>query len=127
MIATCRRRVVSSSVTRGQFGVQGGHNNSAILIPESKRQSFGRVELKVPKSIGHNKEFIAAARGEIGHDEALSNFAYAGPMTATALLGNIATHFVGQKLKFDPEKKQFVGNDKANQMMTRKPRPGWYI
>ena len=89
-------------------------------------EAFGKIELKVPKSIGHNAEFIAAARGEIEYDAPLSNFAFAGPMTATALLGNIATHFEGQKLTFDPNKRQFVDNEKANAMMTRKPRSGWY-
>ena len=82
-------------------------------------------EITAPRSIGHNAEFIAAAKGETAFDAPLSHFGYAGPMTATILLGNLASRFEG-KLAFDPAMRKFVDNDKANALMTRRPRSGWY-
>lgn len=46
-------------------------------------------------------------------------------MTASILLGNLASRFEG-KLAFDPATRKFVDNDKANALMTRRPRGGWY-
>jgi predicted dehydrogenase len=110
---------------KGTVWIQGGHNNSAVLIPEAKRKALGKVEITAPRSIGHNAEFISAAKGETAFDAPLSHFGYAGPMTATILLGNLASRFEG-KLAFDPAVRKFVDNDQANALMTRRPRSGWY-
>ncbi len=112
--------------TKGTCWVVGSHNNSAILVPESKRKAFGKPKRVAPPSRGHEKEFLMAARGEIPYNAPLSNFAYGGKLTAFALMANIAARVKG-KLLYDATKHRFTNSEKANELMTRKPRPGWYL
>jgi len=111
--------------TKGTVWVQGGHNNTAVLIPESKRKAHGKVFFKVPEARDHYDEFVQAAKGIIRWDEPLSNFGYAAPFTAVCHLGNISMR-LNAKLKFDTKKLQFKSNHKANALLTRTPRKGWY-
>ena len=112
--------------TKGTVWVQGSHNNSARLIPEAKAKVFGRPKSSAPKSRGHEKEFLMAAKGEIAYNAPLSNFGYGGKLTAVALMANIAARVKG-KLLYDAKTHKFTNSDAANKLMTRKPRPGWYV
>ncbi len=112
--------------TKGTVWVQGSHNNSARLIPEARAKSFGRPKSSAPKSRGHEKEFLMAAKGEIAYNAPLSHFGYGGKLTAVALMANIAARVKG-KLLYDAKTHRFTNSDAANTLMTRKPRPGWYV
>jgi len=112
--------------TKGTVWVTGGHNNSAMLIPESKRRAFGRPKIVAPASRGHNKEFVMAAKGLIPYNAPLSHFGYAGKLTAFALMANIAGRVPG-KLLYDAKAQRFTNSDAANKLLTRKPREGWYL
>lgn len=112
--------------TKGTLWLKGGYVESPILLPESLRRKVGRVECVVPRS-NHVDEFVQAAKGVTVYDAPLSHFGYSGPMTAGALLGNIATHFDG-KLDYDAATRHFTNVDIANKWLQRKdPRPGWYV
>ena len=52
-----------------------------------------------------------------------SDFAYGGPLTEIALVGVIATKFLGQELKWDGG--PFRKNDDANAMMKPDFRRNW--
>jgi hypothetical protein len=80
---------------------------------------------RAPKSLGHEREFIAAAKGEIAYNAPLSHFGYGGKLTAVALMGNIAAQVKG-KLLYDGKKQCFTNSDAANKLMNRKPRDGWF-
>ena len=112
--------------TKGVCWVVGSHNNSAILVPETRRKEYGRPKQAAPPSRGHAKEFLMAAKGEIPSNAPLSHFGYGGKLTAFALTGNIAARVKG-KLLFDAKTQRFTNSDQANKLMTRKPRDGWYV
>jgi hypothetical protein len=111
---------------KGTVWVMGGHNNSAVLIPEKKRKAFGKPELKVPKSRGHNQEFVLAAKGLIPYNAPLSHFAYGAKLTIFGLLGNVAMRAGSGKLEFDPQTLSIRNNPKANALLSRQPRGNWY-
>ena len=112
--------------TKGTCWVVGSHNNSALLVPETKRKEFGKPKQAAPPSRGHAEEFLMAARGEIPYDAPLSHFGYGGKLTAVALMANIAVRAKG-KLLYDAKAQRFTNSDEANKLMTRKPRDGWYV
>ncbi|MDP6635696.1 MAG: Gfo/Idh/MocA family oxidoreductase [Phycisphaerae bacterium] len=112
--------------TKGVCWVMGSHNNSAILVPETARKAFGQVKQVAPKSRGHEREFIAAAKGEIPYNAPLSHFGYGGKLTAFALMGNIAARVKG-KLLYDAKQRKFTNSEAATKLMNRKPRDGWYL
>jgi predicted dehydrogenase len=59
------------------------------------------VEVKYPESPGHFEEWVRAIRGG---EPAMSNFPdYAGPLTETVLLGNLAI-WTGQRVEWDAAK-----------------------
>jgi len=113
--------------TKGVLQVTGDYNNSPMLVPETARKAFGKPEPTVPGSKGgHMGEFVAAARGERPWDSPMSNFTYAGPMTAVIVLGIISQR-VGAKLTFDPKTLKFTGPKcaEANKLLRRIERKGW--
>ena len=76
-----------------------------------------------PSDGGMHGEFLKAVRGEKPWDSPMSNFTYAGKMTAIINMGTVAQR-VNKKLTFDPAKMQF-DDPKANELMGRTPRKGW--
>jgi len=112
--------------TKGTCWVIGSHNNSATLVPETSRKSVGKPTQSAPKSRGHGKEFLMAAKGEIPYDAPLSHFGYGGKLTAVALMANIAARVKG-KLLYDAKTHRFTNSEDANKLMSRKPRKGWDI
>ena len=57
------------------------------LIPESLRRDYERPEPTIESSPGHYREWINACKGG---PPAGSNFEWAGPLTETVLMGNVA-------------------------------------
>jgi predicted dehydrogenase len=110
--------------TRGKI-LCGSHGaNGARIIPEEKMAAYKQPPQTLPRSIGHRKEWIEACKGG---PKPGSNFDhYAGPMTETVLLGNIALR-TGQKLYWDAENFQFNGASDANQYLHREYREGWTL
>ncbi|MBC8434688.1 MAG: Gfo/Idh/MocA family oxidoreductase [Verrucomicrobia bacterium] len=112
--------------TKGTLWLKGGYVESPRLIPESFRREVGRMESIVPRS-HHVEDFIRAAKGVSAYDAPLSHFGYGGVLTASALLGNIASRFEG-KLDYDAATRRFTNIEAANEWLQRKnPRPGWYV
>jgi hypothetical protein len=76
----------------------------------------------LPRSPGHHAEWIRACKGGAA---AMSNFTdYAGPLTETVLLGNVAMR-VGERITWDAAKLQAVGTPAAAQYIRRQYRKGW--
>jgi predicted dehydrogenase len=109
--------------TKGKI-LCGSHGaNLARIIPEEKMAAYKQPPATLPRSMGHRKEWIEACRRG---DKPGSNFDYAGPLTETTLLGNIALR-MGQKLYWDSQAFEFIGNSDANKYLHREYRHCWTL
>ena len=54
----------------------------------------------------HYGEFLDVVLGG-GKQKCSANFDYAGPLTESVIIGNVAAHFPGETLNFDAERSQF--------------------
>jgi len=100
------------------------------ILPESLRKSYMPPKPYIPSSPGHEKEWILACKGGA---PAGSDFEWAGPLTETVLLGNIALRRALKEklssviLKFDPESFSFPNLPEANQYLHCEYRAGWNL
>ena len=81
--------------------------------------------LPKPKDFGrhHYQEWIDACKGG---KPAYSNFDYAGPMTESVLLANVALR-AGGKIEWDAKKMRVTNNKEANQFVRHQYRKGWKL
>ena len=100
------------------------------LIPESRQKEYGDPPKKLPRSIGHYKEWIEACKGG---KPGGSNFDWAGPLTEVVLLGNVALRLqmreelTRKKLLWDSAAMKFTNSDAANNYLRREYRDGWTL
>ena len=74
----------------------------------------------------HYAEFLDAVLAG-GKKPCSAGFDYAGPLTESVLIGNVAAHFPGETLKFDADALRFPDKPEADQHLTRTYREGWRI
>lgn len=110
--------------TKATILVSGDYGNSPRIIPEARMKEIGKPPTMYERSPGQVDEFVLAATGQQPLDYPKSNFNYAGPMSETILLGNIALR-MGRRLEWDGSKMAFTNNDEANQYLRREYREGW--
>jgi len=83
-----------------------------------------RVDVDWPKSPGHFEEWIRAIRGG---EPAMSNFPdYAGPLTETVLLGNLAL-WSGKKVEWDAENMRATNVSGLARLIKPKYRKGYVL
>jgi predicted dehydrogenase len=103
------------------------HMGGPRLIPESRMREFKRPEPFLPRNGGgasdHHQQWIRACKGG---PKPLSNFDYAGPMSETVLLGNVAAR-AGQKLEWDGPAMKVTNLPEANEWLRRPYREGWVL
>jgi len=99
------------------------HNTTLTLFPEDRFKDFKGPEASLPRSPGHEREWIEACKGG---PRAMSNFDYAGPLAEFVLLGNVATLFEGP-IEFDPPAMKIVNNAEADRLLRRDYREGWEL
>ena len=92
------------------------------LFPEKKFAGVKRPPLE-PRSIHHQQEWIKACK--TGSPTGC-NFAYAGPLSETVLLGTVA-YRVGKKLQWDPIKLKATNSAQADRFISRENRKGWTL
>ncbi len=98
------------------------------LLPDELAKAYGDPPKVLPRSSGHFEEWLLACRGG---EPAGACFDFAGPLTETVLLGNIALR--GQlregqtqkRLIWDAEGMTFPGSPEAEQFLRREYRKGW--
>ncbi len=115
--------------TKGKIYVQGDYSDSPNLIPSSRMNEFKGDEMKkierIPDSIGHREELIKACRGQEAWDYPKSNFTYAGPLVEAMNLANVAVR-AGQKVNWNPKTMKCPGCPKADVLVKRPYRKGWW-
>jgi len=111
---------------KGKILNQGGYH----LLPKQRAKEYGDPPKKLPRSIGHHMEWIAACKGG---QPAGSNFNWAGPLTEAVLLGNVALRqqlrkeLTTKKLLWDGDNLRFTNSDTANQFLKTEYRKGWTL
>jgi predicted dehydrogenase len=73
---------------------------------------------------GHEKDWVRACKTG---KPASSNFDYAGPLSETVLMGNLAVRYPGRKLLWHGAKMQITNDAQANTYVCRKYRAGWAL
>jgi len=92
-----------------------------FVLPESKMALIPTFEIT---DRDHYGEFIDVVLGG-GKQKCSANFDYAGPLTESVIIGNIAARFPGETLKFDAKALRFPGRPEADRYLTRTYRDGW--
>ncbi len=104
--------------------------NQWRLLPEKRAKAYGAPPKKLKRSPGHHQEFINACKGG---EKAGSNFDWAGPMTETVLLGNVALRpqlredLTKDRLLWDGKAMKFSNHEGANAFLRREYRRGWTV
>jgi hypothetical protein len=100
------------------------------ILPLTLRNSYTPPKPSIPSSPGHEEEWILACKGGA---PAGSDFEWAGPLTETVLLGNIALRkavkekLSGKILLFDPDNFKFPNMSEADQFLHCEYRKGWSL
>lgn len=92
-----------------------------FVLPESKMAALPTIELT---DRDHYGEFLDVVLGG-GKEKCSANFDYAGPLTESVIIGNVAARFPGETLQFDAKALEFPGKPEATQYLTRTYRNGW--
>jgi predicted dehydrogenase len=94
-----------------------------VLLPEKQFADFNRPEPFIPKSLGHWAEWIHACKTGA---PTTCNFEYAGKLTESNHLGNVA-YRAGKKLQWDPKGLKATNCPEADAFIRREYRAGWKL
>jgi len=92
-----------------------------VLLPEKDFEGFKRPEPFIAKSLGHYAEWIHACKTG---SPTTCNFDYAGWLTESNHLGNVA-YRAGKKLEWDPAAMKAMNCPEADAFIHREYRKGW--
>jgi predicted dehydrogenase len=119
------------------FGVEEPYANASFFVGEERAllvspyepcrlfaRGQGEIEFELDGIEGRNHwhEFVDAC---YGRGETTTPFAYSGPLTEVALLGNVAMEFPGEILEWDGRDMSFRDRPDADQWLKREYREGW--
>ena len=104
-----------------------------LVLPHGSAQPFvlpvektGQMPMNDLADRDHYAEFVDAALAG-GEARCSADFSYAGPLTESVLIGNVAAHFPGETLAFDAKSLSFPKKREANQYLTRAYRKGFGV
>lgn len=80
-------------------------------------------EIRLPRSPGHMRNFIDCVKSR---QEPVAPIEQAHRSITVAHLGNIALR-LGRNVKWDPAAEKFIGDEKANEMLSRPMRKPWSL
>jgi predicted dehydrogenase len=99
------------------------YSTREITINGETVTDLKEVPMSIPRSPGHQQNFVDAVKSRIQPE---SNLKYAREMTLPMHLGLISWR-LGEKLEWNPEKEEFIGNRAANKLLSRKARKSWRL
>jgi hypothetical protein len=94
-----------------------------VLLPEKEFAGFTPPQSTIPRSLGHYAEWIAACKTG---SATTCNFEYAGWLTESNHLGNVAFR-AGKKLEWDPATMKARNCPEADAFIHREYRKGWKL
>ena len=103
---------------------RGRQTRGYRLIPAARATAYGDPPKKLPRSIGHHKEWLEACKGG---PAPRSNFDFAGPLTEAVLLGALCIRNGGQKLLWDSANLKITNVPEANNLLHYEYRSGWKL
>lgn len=126
--------------TKGKL-MCGVYARNPVLLPTSRMEDFKRPEETIPRVKGnHQTSWVEACKGGPAPS---SNFDYAGPLSETVLMGNLAIRsffilekvkgkdgeqFTGRKrLDWDGKNMKITNYEPANRYVKREYRDGWSL
>lgn len=130
-------RKTSGTVVVGNHGLlfsPDDYSAKYYLLPEEQYKDFQKPEQvlpRIPYAAGSDQrqkwEFVSTIKGEY-EPGTMSNFGYAGRLTETILVGNLAMR-AGQGQRIEWDAKTLTSNNlpEVNQYVNRQPRDGWSI
>lgn len=107
----------------GEKGVLMADYQRHQLLPEAQYADFKRPEPFIPDSIGHHKEWLEACKTG---GPTTCNFEYAGALTETVLLGNVA-YRSGSRIEWDAQRMRVTSAPQAERFLQREYRAGWSL
>lgn len=107
----------------GEKGMMAVSPSEHVLLPGDRFADYKPPEKSIPDSIGHWAEWVAACK--TGSPTGC-HFGYAGPMTETVLLGNVAFR-AGKKLEWDGPNLKVTNCPEAQEFVRREYRSGWTL
>lgn len=99
------------------------YSKREITINGETVTDLEQVPISIPRSPGHQQNFVDAVKSRTQPE---SNLEYAREMTLPMHLGLISWR-LGESLKWNPEKEEFIGNKEANKLLSRKARKAWKL
>lgn len=110
----------------GVFYSPDDYGASFKLFPSQKFSNYKAPKPWLPRNgrgdLGMKEEWAAAIKGG---PAAMSNFEYAGLLTESILLGNVAVRFGGQRLEWNGPTMKFTNHEAANKHLHTQYRYGW--
>lgn len=115
----------NGSLFKGDKGMitTGTYGEWTRLIPVEQMRDYDFPPEFLPRSPGHYRDWIRAAKGGV---PACSNFSVSAPFTEWIALGAIAIR-LNCKLEWDAEKMKITNMPEANELLKPVIRKGWKI
>jgi hypothetical protein len=107
----------------GSKGMVVANYGQRAMLPEKQFADFQPPEPTIPRSIGHQKEWVEA--GKTG-GPTTCGFDYSGPLNEALLLGNVA-YYAGTKLEWDPVNLKATNCPEADKFIQHHYRKGWAL
>jgi predicted dehydrogenase len=126
----------SGSILVGDKGVMFSPNDYGGQFRLTPEADFAGIQMTRPEksAAGVDKDHDLHMKAEWADairagkpGLASSNFDYAGRLTETMLLGNIAVRFAGTRLEWDAEQLRFTNSDAATKLVSKPYRKGWEV
>ena len=102
----------------------GSHGGIPEVLPVSLREAAAQVPKTMPRSPGHNEEWLLACKGG---PKPMSNFDYAGPLTEILLLGVLALRAPGRRLEWDSQNMKIKNAPDLDPFVHIEYRQGWSL
>jgi predicted dehydrogenase len=107
----------------GDRGMMLADYAKRLMLPEKDFKDYAPPTPTIPRSKGHYAEWLDACRGGA---PAMANFQYAGLLTESNHLGNVA-HRAGKKLLWDSAALKATNAPEADRFLRKEYRKGWEI